>query len=173
MQRKKKMFLGIGLFFLVFFIVFFIAYQDVHHPAVEKISSHAVLAIDMNNNNKITQEDIEQGKDAVLAIHSTANQASKHAFFSNIKALIALDTNKDNRIDSGDPTFSQMELVYLQPDKKRKYVSLEEAGIKAILIYKKKDETLNTKDDLMNDIVGDALLEDGQMRLIRAVEVEI
>lgn len=173
MQRKQKMIFGIGLFFLIFFIIFFIAYQYVHHPVVEKTGTHAVLAIDMNGNNKITQEDIAQGKDAVLAIRSVVNQTSRHTFFSSIKALIALDVNKDNRIDSGDPTFTQMELVYLQPDKKRKYVSLEQAGIKAILIYKKKDETLNAKDDLMNDIVGDALLEDGQMRLIRCVEIEI
>jgi hypothetical protein len=170
MQKKQKMIFGVGLFFLVFMVIIFIAYHYVHHPIVEKTATHVVLAIDMNDNNKITQEDIAQGKDAVLAIRS---KSSKHTFFSSVKVLLALDVHKNNRIDDDDPAFTQMELVYLQPGKKRKYVSLEQAGIKAILIYKKKDETLNAKDDLMNDIVGDVLLEDGQMRLIRCVEIEI
>ncbi len=178
MQKNWLTKLLVALILIALAGVFVAAFWLVRHPASQdtqttpKVFTHPVLVVDFSNNKILSEEELKQGSDAILAVRAphTHNQDE---LFNSVAALLRLDVNKDNQIDvEHDPIFPYLELIFFTDDgKNRKYVSLKTAGIKTIIINKQR--LLLPAESVVNNLVGEAVMNDGNTRAIRLINVSV
>lgn len=126
-----------------------------------------VLAIDMDEAEDFSQNEIFKGDDAILAINQPSETGAARAYIiQSEKVLALLDRNADGRIDSQDPLYWQLELLFFNKDKNMilDATPLWKAGIRAIFINKRYGEQLNY-------LPGTVLMADDSSRKIREVSV--
>lgn len=178
MQRKKNFNFALSLFLLLALAgIFIAAYRYVHQPMtsiIQKDPVHALLIVDLNNNKKFVQEDLQKGEDAILVVRTKTIKDNQTEWFSSLAALIMHDINKDNRIDARDPIFSQLALLYYPGQPQQKYVSLKKAHIKAIVIDKTQLVKLSGKVEQISECVaGHVEFTNGKTRKIKVVAIKI
>lgn len=171
---KKILYFILPLVIVAFIAGLFItAYKTIHKPAqpIPAYSGlHPVLAIDYSGDKILDQEELLKGEDAILTVKDKAHSQ----MFNSIAALRNLDANKDQRLDKKDPLFNQIQLLFfIDKDKNKKYLYLEDAGITAIIFDKTGLAQLNNNTATENIVIGHAVTTKGKSLLIKIVPVGI
>lgn len=161
------------LLVLALVALFIAAYHAKHHPSVAKKSAHPVLVVDLHNNGLVMLEDLNRGEDALLVVQPEAKDKTDEQWISGFDVLERFDSNHDRRIDKKDPIYSRLALLYYPGDiKKKKYVSLKKAGIKAIVFGKEELQKLpKSLEETHRLFVGHVEMADGTMRNISVLPV--
>lgn len=171
---KKILYFLIPLVIVAFIAGLFItAYKAIHKPAEPApihSGMHPVLAVDYSNDKIINQDELLKGEDAILIVKNKANTQ----MFNSVAALLKLDANQDQRLDKKDPLFTQIQLMFFtEAGKNKKFKTLTEAGITAIVFDKAGLAQLNNNVNAANVVIGRALTEKGKSLLIKIVPVGI
>ena len=173
-MRNRVIAVGSMLGVIILIGVFALAFWMVRHPGQSllkpKVLIHQLLVVDFDNDNLLDESELLHGADAVIAVHD----ADRDELFSSMSMLQHSDVNQDERLDANDPIFHKLRLVFFTDNGKgRRYESFEEAGIKAITIYK---ESLTTNPNVIHNpadnLAGYAIMKDGSKRPIRLVIVQ-
>lgn len=179
-MQKKLFIYFIAAFFIVSLgILFVIAYQRLHHPQIHTtpVTTNPVIAVDFSGDKILNQEELIKGEDAILGIRQQvkgSTNSSTDQIFNSVAALERWDTNKDGRLDRKDPIYPHLELVFLSDGgKKRKYVSLEKAGIIAIIFNKEKIGKIKEVSKSTDNLLGRALKANGTEVKIRVISVTV
>lgn len=180
---KNKAAVAVGLSCaVVLILIIVLAHTILHHAEIfatwqahikKPAEKDYLLVVDFDNKGALNQEELLQGEDAVIAVKITKTDASaKEEFFNSLHALQNVDLNKDGVINKNDAIFPRMELMFFDKARQRRYVSFEEADIKAIQINQEflKSPRFNEL-NLHNNIAGKAILGDGRAYTIRVMAV--
>lgn len=161
------------LLVLALVALFIAAYHAKHHPSVAKKPTHPVLVVDLHNNGLVMLEDLNKGEDALLVVQPQSNDKANEQWISSFDVLERFDVNHDRRIDKKDPIYSRLALLYYPGDAtKKKYVSLEKAGIKAIVFGKEELEKLpKSMEEAHHIVAGYVEMADGTTRKISVLPV--
>lgn len=162
------------LLVLALVALFIAAYHAKHHPSVTKSPTHSVLMVDLHNNGLVMLEDLNRGEDALLVVQPKSKDKADAQWISGFDVLQRFDSNHDKRIDKKDPIYSRLALLYYPADiKKKKYVSLETAGIKAIVFAKEELQKLpKSMEEIHHIVAGYVEMADGTTRKISVLPVE-
>lgn len=178
MHKKIFLYFLIAFFLVSLSTLFVIAYHHVHSPRTIKASTttNPVIAVDFSGDKILNQEELVKGEDAVLAIRKRkpGSNESTDELFNSIAALERWDVNKDGRLDKKDPIYPYLELVFFTDNgKKHRYVTLEKAGIIAIVFNKEKIGKIKEIAKSTNNLLGKAIKANGDELQIRVISVSV
>lgn len=178
MQKKYNLSFIIVSIALTFALLFVIAYHYVRQDPTKQETPppalHPVLVVDFNEDNKLSEQELKLSQDAILAIRAPGKpDGGDEEVFNSLDALQRLDINKDKRIDSQDPMFPRLQLMFFTQDGKgRKYISLKDAGITTIVLTPAAVKPVEQKlGDQTYTIVGYAIKINGHKVQIRLVPI--
>lgn len=172
----------IAIFILaVLIILFSFAHHHVRHGFNKNITetlpaSHPVMVVDFNNNKIINQQELFDGKDAILAVKSVDKKTTtpNDQLIGSISALEQLDANKDGRLDKKDPIFDHLELIFFaNGGTSHKNMSLAETKIIAIVFRKGILKEIASLTKSNRYVVGEAITSDGRKLLVKVIPVSI
>ncbi len=151
---------------------------SVNHISVAPIVT-MVLAVDLDNTNEITPDNIKNGNVPILIIHNIADTSThtndSFSFISQFAQLIFFDSDKNGRIDMSDPAFTNLELVFLSSNPaKVKYLPISAAGIRAIDLDKAKiiHYAMTDQPNKFNEIENAVIMVNGSTRRMQIVPVD-
>lgn len=172
MQKKILSLTVVACILGAFAFLFTIAYQRLHHPEPTPApQTHLVLAVDLNNNKILNQDEITSAKDAILAVRKPGSANTSNDIFNSITALEQLDANHDNRLDKKDPIFPYLELVFFT-GKEHKYVPLTKAGITAIIFDKAILAQITNGSNPIGKEIGHAVKKNGEKLSIQIIAIK-
>lgn len=133
----------------ILMVIYGIAYYwDVQNQAPDLSSAQIqvapvvrrVMVVDLDNIGNIGQQGILAGEDPLLGMKVPTNSPNQTLidYVDSFDHLGDIDANGDGRLDSSDPMYQSLVLVYFdQTGKPVRLVSLNDAGIRAIVWRKR------------------------------------
>jgi len=137
-----------------------------------------IMVVDMNQQGIFTTDMVNSGQLPILAIspsHDLTDQSKIELnFLDHIGRLVVFDTDNNNRVDTMDPIFSRLELVYIKQKQIIQTIPIIDVGIRAIYL----DRGNLTPIELFPNgpkgywnVTNLALLADGTKRVIRVIPI--
>ncbi|CAM4452568.1 MAG: hypothetical protein LEGION0398_MBIBDBAK_00002 [Legionellaceae bacterium] len=182
-ENWKKNFFYPILFGLIIFILFNILISLFSHKPDRNVKDPSftipgtvnlpdqVLAIDMKMGKQaiITERDIANGN-APFLVFIQANEQGNYReprFLKSFSELVSLDTTGNGQLNLADKDYKKIYLAYITPEGIIKYISLENAGIYALLISQEHlTIDIKTKAGILINNADVALLNDNSQRAI-------
>lgn len=95
-----------------------------------------ILAVDYSGQGVLSQKTILEGQGALLLIKKPPTGATlNYTFVTSLQEFASYDMNGDNLINLKDPAYSDLSFLYVnQKENTKKVISLEKAGVRAILL---------------------------------------